>query len=69
MVLAGCLNGVDEVYGMHNYPNFDEGDIRVISGGFMAASTTVKIKIKGQRGHGSIPDRLRDPISAACSIY
>ena len=69
MVEAGCLHGVDEVYGMHNFPNFDEGDIRVISGGFMAASTTVKIRIKGQGGHGSVPDKLCDPISAACSIY
>ena len=47
MVEAGCLDGVDEVYGFHNMPNFDEGDIRVCPGGFLAASTTIKIKIKG----------------------
>ena len=58
MVEAGCLEGVDEVYGFHNMPNFDEGDIRVISGGFLAASTTIKIKIKGQGGHGSTPYKL-----------
>ena len=69
MVEAGCLDGVDEVYGFHNMPNFDEGDIRVRSGGFLAASTTIKIKIKGQGGHGSTPYKLQDPISAACAIY
>ena len=69
MVEAGCLNGIDEVYGFHNMPNFDEGDIRVCSGGFLAASTTIKIKVKGEGGHGSVPSKLCDPISAACAIY
>ena len=36
MIKEGCLNGVDEVYGLHNVPNFDEGDIRVCNGAIMA---------------------------------
>lgn len=47
MIKEGCLEGVDEVYGYHNIPNFDEGDIRVCEGGFFAAVTFVKIKIVG----------------------
>ena len=47
MVEEGCMKGVDEVYGFHNMPNFDEGDIRVCEGGFFAAVTQVKIKIIG----------------------
>ena len=47
MIKEKCLQGVDEVYGMHNMPEFDEGDIRVLSGGFMAASTEVEIIVKG----------------------
>jgi len=39
MVEEGCLESIDEVYGFHNVPNFDEGDIRVCEGGFFAAST------------------------------
>ena len=69
MIQEKCLEGVDEVYGFHNMPNFDEGDIRVNAGGFFAASTTVKIKIIGQGGHGSTPHKLTDPISAACAVY
>ena len=42
-----CMDGVDEVYGFHNIPNFDEGDIRVCTGAFFAAVTTVSIKIIG----------------------
>ena len=69
MVKEKCLEAVDEVYGFHNMPNFDEGDIRVCEGGFFAASTTVKVKITGQGGHGSTPHKLTDPISACCQIY
>ena len=47
MIEEGCLDGVDEVYGFHNIPNFDEGDIRVIPGGITAGSTFVTIKIIG----------------------
>ena len=39
MIKEGCLDGVDEVYGYHNIPNFDEGDIRVCDGPFFAAVT------------------------------
>lgn len=39
MIKEGCLDGVDEVYGYHNIPNFDEGDIRVCEGPFFAAVT------------------------------
>jgi metal-dependent amidase/aminoacylase/carboxypeptidase family protein len=47
MVKEGCLKGVDEVYGLHNIPNFDEGDIRCCEGGFFAAATLIKIKVNG----------------------
>jgi metal-dependent amidase/aminoacylase/carboxypeptidase family protein len=47
MIEEGCLDGVDEVYGFHNIPNFDEGDIRVCEGPFFAKVTQVKIYING----------------------
>ena len=69
MVKEGCMKGVDEVYGFHNIPNFDEGDIRVCEGGFFAAVTVVKIKVVGRGGHGSTPYKLTDCISGANAIY
>ena len=69
MVKEKCLDGVDEVYGFHNIPNFDEGDIRVCSGPFFAASTRMTIRIIGQGGHGSTPHMLTDPIAAANAVY
>lgn len=69
MIDEGCLDGVDEVYGHHNIPIFDEGDIRVCEGGILAAYTEVKIKVTGQGGHGSTPHKLRDPITAAALLH
>lgn len=69
MIKEGCLEGVDEVYGYHNVPNFDEGDIRVCEGPIFACSTRIKIKITGQGGHGSAPHKIRDPITAATAVH
>ena len=66
MIKDGCLDTVDEVYGFHNIPNFDEGDIRVRVGSFFAARVIVRIKIIGRGGHGSTPHAAVDPI--ACSM-
>ena len=68
MIKEGCLENVDEVYGYHNIPNFDEGDIRVCDGAIMSASTIVKIKVLGKGGHGSLPHLMKDVISAGAAI-
>jgi len=47
MIEEGCLKGIDEIYGYHNVPNFDEGDIRVCEGPIFAEVTRVRIKIIG----------------------
>ena len=66
MIEEGCLENIDEVYGFHNVPNFDEGDIRVCHGAIFADSISVSIQINGQGGHGSAPHRcVHDPITAA----
>ena len=43
MIEEGCLENIDEVYGFHNVPNFDEGDIRVCHGAIFADSISVSI--------------------------
>ena len=47
MIKEGCLDGVDEVYGCHNNPMADEGDINSVPGAVLAASTQIKIVVKG----------------------
>jgi hippurate hydrolase len=68
MIKEGCLEGIDEVYGYHNVPNFEEGDVRVIEGAIMAMVSTVKIKILGKGGHGSLPNKVNDVITAGTAI-
>lgn len=68
MIKEGCLDGVDEVYGYHNIPNFEEGHIRVKAGPVMASSTMVDIKITGLGGHGSVPHLVKDVITCGASI-
>ena len=68
MIKEGCLNGVDEVYGCHNIPGFTAGQFRVVEGAIFAASTIVRITVKGHGGHGSAPHKTRDPINAAAFI-
>lgn len=69
MVKEGCLEGVDEVYGYHNVPNFAEGDIRVCSGAIMAETTVVRINVHGKGGHGSTPHCFNDVITCATNIH
>jgi len=68
MIKEGCLEGVDEIYGLHNSPNFHEGDIRVKEGCMMAASSEVKIYVRGKGGHSSIPHKINDVINASMAI-
>eukprot|EP00347_Sterkiella_histriomuscorum_P014900 403359085 len=68
MIKEGCLEGVDEVYGFHNVPNFEEGDVRVKAGAIMAASNKLEIRLKGVGGHGSSPHLCQDVISAGAAL-
>ena len=63
-----CLDGVDEVYGFHNVPQFNEGEIRVVSGPIMAQVTIVEIKIHGKGGHASVPHLTQDVVTASAFV-
>lgn len=68
MIKEGCLDGVDEVYGLHNVPNFRAGEIRVKAGPMMASISGVKVTIQGKGGHSSLPHAFNDVISCGASI-
>lgn len=68
MVAEGALEGVDEVYGLHNWPPFARGTLRVRPGAMMAQTFTLEIVVHGVGGHGSEPQRCRDPIVAASHL-
>jgi hippurate hydrolase len=69
MIKLGCLEGVDEVYGAHNWPTHKPGTIMVKPGPMMAEVIMVKIKVLGVGWHGSEPHKAIDPLQPAVDIY
>jgi len=53
------LEGVDEVYGFHNWPVGKFGDIWCKEGPVMARPTSIRINIIGDGGHGSSPEGFK----------
>ena len=68
MVREGALEGVDEVYGLHNWPGFPLGEVRVRAGAMMAQVHTFHVRVTGRGGHGSQPQVCRDPIVAGSAL-
>ncbi|MBX2813456.1 MAG: amidohydrolase [Myxococcales bacterium] len=65
MVKEGVLQSVDEIYGLHNWPAWPMGEVRVKAGPLMAHVVLISLKVVGKGGHGSQPQVTRDPIVAA----
>ncbi len=62
MIEDGCLEGVDEIYGIHlwNYQNY--GEVGVKPGPILAAADKFIINIKGVGGHGAAPQGTVDAV-------
>lgn len=67
---AGVLTkyGVDEIVGLHLFPEFDEGRIACRKGGMMARNGEVTLTITGQSAHGAQPQQGADAILAAAAV-
>lgn len=59
---------IDEIYGLHNMPQWTEGTIAVREGGIMASEDNFTIRIKGKGGHASAPNLTKDPLISAAEI-
>ncbi len=68
MILQGVLEGIDEIYGLHNLPTLSAGKAALITGPMMASVDRIEISLEGRGGHGAIPDKSIDPIVAASAI-
>jgi len=70
MVEDGAMEGVDEVYGFHNVPKPDlTGKILCQVGPMMAGGATVSFKIVGLGGHGSCPEKCKNPVPTGARVY
>jgi len=60
--------GVDEVYGMHNWPSMPVGEFSIKPGPFFAGTAEFTITVKGQGGHAAKPHLAVDPTVAAAQM-
>lgn len=68
MVEQGALDGVDEIYGLHNLPTLSAGYAATRSGAMMGSVDRIDIQLEGKGGHGAIPDLSVDPVVCASAI-
>ena len=69
MIKEGALDGVDEVYGFHNWPWEKPGKMYVKKGFMMSCITDIVAVIHGKGGHSSIPEQLKDPLQPAVDFH
>ncbi|MGL4909719.1 MAG: M20 metallopeptidase family protein [Cetobacterium sp.] len=53
---------VKEIYGLHLFPDLEEGIISTKSGPFFAQATEFDCKVIGTGGHGGMPHKTNDPL-------
>jgi hippurate hydrolase len=58
----------DEVYGLHNAPDLNHGEIAILPGPAMAGADFFDITIDGYGAHGAMPERSKDPIIIATAL-
>jgi hippurate hydrolase len=58
----------DEIYGLHNAPDLNHGEIAILPGPAMAGADFFDITIDGYGAHGAMPERSRDPVVIAMTL-
>ena len=68
MIEDGCLDKVDEIYGLHlwNYQLY--GEVGIKDGPVMASADLFDIEVSGKGGHGATPQGTIDAIVVASNI-
>lgn len=68
MIREGALDGIDAIFGWHNWPAIPFGHAVCPDGAVMAGNGTFRLEVRGQGGHASQPELCRDPVLAASAI-
>jgi hippurate hydrolase len=58
----------DEIYGLHNAPDLNHGELAILPGPAMAGADFFDIVVNGYGAHGAMPERSRDPIVIAMAL-
>lgn len=68
MIEEGCLEGIDYIFGWHNWPAIKFGEAACPDGVVMAANGTFHIDLYGVGGHSSQPELCKDPVLAGSAV-
>ncbi len=68
MIEDGALEGLDAIFGWHNWPAIPFGKAVCPDGAVMAGNGTFRIHLQGAGGHASQPENTRDPVLAASAV-
>ncbi len=68
MIDQGCLEGVSQVFGLHNDPQFDCGKIMIREGVMSSNGDQFKLTIEGKSAHASAPHLGQDALSEAVRL-
>ncbi|MGX1308393.1 amidohydrolase [Amorphus suaedae] len=60
--------GIQQVYGMHNYPGLPVGEFAIRPGAFMASADLIDITVEGRGGHAAWPHTTVDPVLVGAHI-
>lgn len=69
MIENGALEGVNEIYGWHNWPAIEFGQCFCPDGLVMCGNGVFEIQVTGVGGHASQPELCADPVLAASAIH
>lgn len=68
MIEAGCLDGVDAIFGTHLWSTVKTGELNYRIGPVMAAADRFEIKIQGRGGHGAKPHETKDALVTGAQL-
>lgn len=68
MIDDGALEGIDFIYGWHNWPAIPFGKLVCPDNIIMCGNGTFEIMLHGEGGHASQPELCRDPVLAASAV-
>ncbi len=68
MIEDGALEGVDMIFGWHNWPAMPFGKAACPDGPVMSSNGSFQIEVEGVGGHASQPEACKDPLLAASAI-
>ena len=59
---------IGEIYGFHNIPGYEKGEVLLLTHTFACASTGLEIKLIGKQSHAAYPENGKNPATAIAEI-